>query len=339
MDESRFQQAMRFFVDDAKVLSYGLSKQDLHAQLRENFANQELLRIRDRGEEIQVFLGFFKEPSPSIAKLQELTVMTPEGVAVPLKFLGIWKQAEVLRKIEHQDLLRLFQIDVVYDADKTDSEAVSEEIEKQLAGVRENFPGYHISVKPSEEEQESKAWMMKLIVLCVGFIYLCLALSLGSLVHPVVVLFAIPFGFMGVVFAFYLHSQPIGMMAIIGILGLAGVVVNDSLVMTTTINRVRKTQTDSNMIASVVEGAGQRFRAVILTSLTTLGGVFPLAYGLAGRAGWIEPMVLAVGWGLLFATILNLFFLPCLLLFIDDVKRLGLWGLGKLRIKKASTYV
>jgi multidrug efflux pump subunit AcrB len=326
MDEARFQRAFAFEADESKVLAYELTKKRLQAQLRQHFARRELLRIRQRGEEIDVFLGFQQPEPPTMAALDALTVISGRGVAVPLKHLGRWRALEVLRRIEHQDLLRVFEVDVVYDAKKIKTKAVTAAIEKQLAPLRAAFPGYHISVKPSEHEAKQRQWMLQLVLVCVGAIYLCLALALGSLVQPIVVIFAIPFGFIGVVLAFYLHGMTLGIMAIIGILGLAGVVVNDSLVMTSTINHVFRADPAAGMRAAVLEGATRRLRAVVLTSLTTLGGVFPLAYGVAGRAGWLQPMVLAVGWGLLVATLLTLFFIPCLLLMIDDIGRLGRWG-------------
>jgi multidrug efflux pump subunit AcrB len=101
--------------------------------------------------------------------------------------------------------------------------------------------------------------------------------------------------------------------------------------MTSTINEAYESDPDAGFRAAVLSGAASRFRAVILTSLTTLGGVFPRAYGIAGDAGWLRPMVLAVGWGLLFATVLTLLFIPCLLMIVDDVRRVGRWVRGLFR--------
>ncbi|MFC1678858.1 efflux RND transporter permease subunit [Elusimicrobiota bacterium] len=324
MDDSRFQRAFSFDVDEVKALSYGLSKRQVRAQLREHFSRHELLRFRNEGEEVKVFLGFQGGGPPRKKMLDALTVMSPKGVPVPMKMLGRWENVEVLRRIEHRDMLRMFQVDVLYDKEKVTGEEVAKSIEKFLEPVRKKFPGYHISVKPSEAAAESKSFTIKLILLCVGLIYLCLALSLNSLLYPIVVVLAIPFGFMGVVFAFYLHGKMLGIMAVVGILGLAGVVVNDSLVMASTIKDIHRDKPGGSIRDAILEGATLRFRAVLLTSVTTLGGVFPLAYGLVGKAGWFQPMVLALGWGLFAATILTLFSLPCLLLILDDIGR-GFW--------------
>ena len=325
MDEARFQRALRFRPDEAAVLSYGLTTSQLSAQLREHFARQELTRVRFHGQEVEVFTGFADPADLQRATLEQLTVMGPRAVAIPLRFLGRWEESQVLRRIEHQDMLRAFQVDVLYDAEQIESEAVADGVEVSLEPVREEFPGYHISVSPGEKEQRMKAWAIQLGVTCVGLIFLCLALSLGSLVQPVVVLFAIPFGLTGAVLALWAHDMPLALMAVIGVVGLAGVVVNDSLVMTTTINDLRRQDPQRSAREAVLEGAQRRFQAVVLTSLTTLGGVLPLAYGFGGEAGWIQPMVFALGWGLLFATLLTLFFLPCLVLILDDLGRLARW--------------
>lgn len=323
MDASRFQRSLQFAIDDRAALAYGLDRARIAEQLREHVSRHDLLRIRQRGEELDVYLRFADEVQPDPAALSELTVLTDRGISVPLRLLGRWTEHQVVRRIRHQDLLRTFQIDVLYDHEQVEADAVVEGIEAALAPVREAYDGYHVSVEPSEDEEEARRWVVALLVAGIGLIYGCLALSLDSLLAPLVVLFAVPFGFIGVVFAFWLHGQDLGVMAVIGLLGLAGVVVNDALVMVSTVTDAVRTGGDAT--EAVLEGAARRFRAVVLTSLTTLAGVFPLAYGLAGSAGWLQPMVLAVGWGLLFATVLTLFFLPCLLMIGVDGGRAWRW--------------
>ncbi|MBT3223650.1 MAG: efflux RND transporter permease subunit, partial [Proteobacteria bacterium] len=331
MDESRFQRSLQFVPDEAAILAYELSTQQVAAELREHFSNREVARVRLQGKEVEVFTGFSNEPDPTPKELAKLSIISPRGVAVPLRFLGEWQQTDVLRRIEHKDTLRMFRVDVLYDHEEVTVEEVADGIEASLVPVREAFPSYYISVKPSEKEAETRAWAIQVGIICLGLIYLALALSLNSLVQPVVVIFSIPFGFVGVVLALFLHGMPLEMMSIIGLLGLAGVVVNDSLVMTSTINEVRQASPEGSAKEAVVQGASGRFQALILTSLTTLGGVLPLAYGLGGEAGWIQPMVFALGWGLLFATVLTLYVIPSLVYVIDDFRRGGRWGWGLIR--------
>ena len=323
MDETRFQKVFKFEPNARKVLSYNLSTSEISAQLREHFSKEELLRIRYNGDEIDVFVEVDKVPVHTMTQFLNINVMTPRGIAVPLKFLGKWRESKILRRIEHKDMMRLFRVDVVYNKEKTDAKKVTEDIEKSLEPVRKSYPGYHVSVKYGESESKAKKWGIKIAVVCVGLIYLCLTLALGSLLQPILVVLVIPLSFFGVILALFAHGMELNIMAAIGVIGLAGVVVNDALVMLTTINssiKATKENEVSNVKEGILTGAMSRFQAVILTSLTTLGGVFPLAYGLGGDAFWIQPMVFALGWGLLFATVINLFFLPCMLLIGNDIK-------------------
>ncbi len=331
MDDDRFQDSWSFVVNHRDVLSYGLSPEGIAAQLRQRVDGPELERIRLRGEELLVFTHYEGDLPLHKRELQRVTVMTPRGIAVPLSRLGRWEKLRTLRKIEHKNMLRVFKVDVVFDEQQASSDEVKDWIQASLEPLRERFPGYSITVHPDEGEAERKIWLIKLAVFTLGLIFLSLALSLNSLVEPLLVMVAVPFGFVGVILATWLHGMDLEVMGIIGVLGLTGVVVNDSLVVVDTIRRRREAEPDAPYRDLVLAGAKSRFQAVMLTSITTLGGVLPLAYGLGGDAGWIQPMVFALGWGLLFATLLTLFLLPSMLLIKDDLRRLGSWLWGRIR--------
>ncbi|MBI5509901.1 MAG: efflux RND transporter permease subunit [Deltaproteobacteria bacterium] len=316
MDESRLQRAFHFVPNETAVLTYGLTVEGIGAQIREHFSKQELVRLRTRGEELDVLIDFAGEDPTRAAQLAKMSVMSERGIAVPLSMLGSWSETEVLRRIEHQDRLRMFRIDVLFDQAQKSSDAVTAAVEKQLEPVRKAFPGYHISVKPDEERAKAATRTKTLLLLCLGLVYLVLTLTLSSLVRPLVVLFAGGFGFVGVVYAFFLHHETFGILAVIGMFGLLAVVVNDSLVMTTALGEALAKPKEQRLEA-VAKAAALRFQPFMITSLTTLAGILPLAYGLGGNAGWMQPMVLAMGWGLLFAAILTLFFMPCLVVTMD----------------------
>ncbi len=127
---------------------------------------------------------------------------------------------------------------------------------------------------------------------------------------------------MGVIIAFDLHSEHIGFFALIGTIGLAGVVVNDSLVLVSRLNTLKKEKPAANILAVVAEGTSDRLRAIILTSLTTVCGLLPLAYGIGGTDIWMAPMALALGYGIAFATPLTLVLIPCLYVIGNDIGRI-----------------
>jgi multidrug efflux pump subunit AcrB len=143
-------------------------------------------------------------------------------------------------------------------------------------------------------------------------VYCLLILLFNSWTQPLLVMLAIPFGITGIIIAFTLHGEPLSFMAVLGLIGLAGVVVNDSLVLVNHINELRRRNPDRNALEVVAEATSNRVRAIVMTTVSTVAGLVPLAYGLGGTDVFIAPMALALGYGLLFATPLTLVLVPCL---------------------------
>jgi multidrug efflux pump subunit AcrB len=172
------------------------------------------------------------------------------------------------------------------------------------------------------ETEESMAGLFRTLVIAVIAIYFLLVILFNSLTQPLLVMVAIPFGIIGVIIAFGFHGEPFSFMAIMGLIGLSGVVVNDSLVMVNHINDLRRQKHGENILRIVAEGTADRLRAIILTTLTTVVALLPLAYGIGGTAVFMAPMALALGWGLLLATPLTLVLVPCLYMVGHDVGRI-----------------
>jgi multidrug efflux pump subunit AcrB len=171
----------------------------------------------------------------------------------------------------------------------------------------------------AEETQKSMASLGRAFLLALVGIYFILILLFNKLTQPLMVMSAIPFGIAGVIFAFALHGQSLGFVAIMGIIGLGGVVVNDSLVLVNHINRLQDQMPGENIRKVVAKGSADRLRAVILTTLTTVGGVLPLAYGFGGTDPYMAPMCLALAYGLMFATPITLILLPSLYVIRHDI--------------------
>ena len=140
--------------------------------------------------------------------------------------------------------------------------------------------------------------------------------------YMILVATAIPFGLIGVIFAFTSHGEPFGFLAMMGVIGMVGIVINDSLILVNLVNQQRDQQTQQGYREVVLDATESRFRAIILTSITTVAGLIPMAYGLGGFDPYVAPMALAMGYGILFATPLTLLLLPCFLLATDDLRRL-----------------
>ena len=172
------------------------------------------------------------------------------------------------------------------------------------------------------ETEESMAGLYRTMIIAVVAIYFLLVLLFNSFTQPFMVMVAIPFGIIGVIIAFGLHGEPFSFVAIMGIVGLSGVVVNDSLVLVNHINRLRKNEDYSDMKKLVAKATEDRLRAIVMTTLSTVVALLPLAYGIGGTAIFMAPMALSLGWGLLFATPLTLVLVPCLYLIGNDINRI-----------------
>ena len=153
-------------------------------------------------------------------------------------------------------------------------------------------------------------------------IYLVVALLLNSFGQSFIVMSVIPFAIIGVVWAFYFHNMPLSFFSTMGTLGLIGVVVNGTIIMVTEVNKELADKHDSNLVQTIVSAAKNRLRPVLLTTLTTVAGLLPTAYGIGGKDGLIMPLTMAMAYGLLFATIITLILTPTLLVIGHDIAHL-----------------
>jgi multidrug efflux pump subunit AcrB len=204
------------------------------------------------------------------------------------------------------------------DTDKTTSIKVNRLLETKFRDISQRYLGYSVKYGGEQEESiKSLKSLVKAFFFAFLIIFLILASFFKSLIQPFVVMLAIPFGLIGVIFAFLIHGQPLSFMAIIGIVGLNGIVVNDSIVLVDFINKLRAS--GMNRRESIIKAGQMRIRPVILTTITTVGGLSTVAYGIGGRDPFLVPMALAICWGLLFATGLTLIIIPCIYSILDDM--------------------
>ena len=190
--------------------------------------------------------------------------------------------------------------------------------------ISKDYPG--ISVEFSGEVKETSGSIIGLVwgyLFAIIAIYVVLLLQFNKFVQPLMILGIIPFGIIGVILAFAVHKMPMSFVGGIGIIGLAGVVVNNGIIMMDLINRIIESgniKDKKDVFNAVVEGASERFRAIFLTTTTTIFGLLPTVYGIGGRADLIVPIVMALAYGLLFASLLTLILLPCLFMVSADLR-------------------
>ncbi len=298
-----FEKMARLDVDFTTVNSY----------LKSTFTGIDVTDIRygDTDVDFRVYLG---DPKQSEKTLDTLKISNRNGRQVPFKQFSSIQYIDGEPDFNHFDGQRSVLISGSIDDQVTTSRAVIKQALEQL-NAAVSYPDIRIlNEGGAKETQKSMKSLLKAFVIAVFVIFLLLVLLFNSYTQPLLVLSAIPFSAIGVIWAFFLHAQALSFFAMLGGLALIGVIVNDSLVMVSHLNYLKQKLPTVPVFEWVVRGAKERLRAVVLTTLTTLAGVIPLAYGIGGNDFILQPMALSLGYGLLFGTLMTLVLLPCLYL-------------------------
>ncbi len=253
-----------------------------------------------------------------ISIFDRILVGNDRGNLIPLSNVADIEKIPSVTTIKHLDGRRVVTVSCNLDTDKTTSLEVNRKLEREFRDIPDRYLGYSVKYGGEQEETiESLQSLVKAFAVAFLIVYLVLASFFKSLLQPFVVMLAIPFGMIGVILAFLAHGLPLSFMAVMGIVGLNGIVVNDSIVLVDFINKLRRSGMSRS--DSIVKAGQMRIRAVMLTTLTTVGGLSTVAYGIGGRDPFLVPMAIALCWGLIFATFLTLVVIPCFYSIIDDL--------------------
>jgi multidrug efflux pump subunit AcrB len=302
-------------IDDQKLAELGLSVMDVATTVRTAYEGNLAFSIRKDNEDVDHRIILAEKFRKNVDYLLELPIRNKMGKLVRLKqFASLQKSTSVL-EINRYDGQRTYSIYAELDPKELTSMDAKKKILRFFKQKLANkYP--EVEVLATGEAEETKKSMQSLsqsFLLAVLGIYFLLVLLFNSFSQPFFVLSAIPFGFVGIIWAFYFHGQNLSFPGMMGFIGLAGVVVNDSLIMVNYINKKSEKITEkAKYIASVVEGAGTRLRPILLTTITTVLGVIPTVYGWGGTDFILVPMTISLGYGLAFATVITLFLVPIL---------------------------
>ena len=300
----------------------GLTVADIAQNLRIAYDGEVVTSVRYGEEDVDFRVILEEKARKQLDGLSELLIPNRQGELVKLKAVIGFKTGPGPSEYRHFDGERTATItaDVIQEITTplmaTNKVLAHFNLDKDWPGMRFVIGGQ------SQETEESMASLYTTLAIAILGIYFLLILLFNSITQPILVMLAIPFGIIGVIIAFALHGEPISFVAMLGMIGLVGVVVNDSLVMVNYLNNVRKQSPGGNIVALIAEGSADRLRAVLMTTLTTVVGLVPLAYGLGGTDAFMAPMALALGYGLLFATVVTLALVPCLYMIFDDIGRI-----------------
>ena len=307
----------------------GLTLVDLGRQVRQAFYGEEAQRIQRGKDELKVMVRYPEEQRRSVADLENMRIRTPAGDEVPFSSVAQVTFGESYSSIRRQNRQRTVTVSANIDPERVEPQEVIRSIrETFIPALLARHPGVSFDLEGASEEERNFVRNLSIASLAALFlIYALIAIPLHSYSQPLIIMSVIPFGFIGAVLGHIVMGKAISMFSMFGLIALAGVVVNDSLIMVDFINRAR--QRGSDLRTAVIDSGTQRFRAIILTSFTTAAGLLPIMTETSMQAQFVIPMAISLGFGILFATVITLFLVPSLyLLQIDGMARARyLWDL------------
>jgi multidrug efflux pump subunit AcrB len=312
----------------------GLDLASISSQIGSSFYGGEAQRVIRDGEEVRVMVRYPKLTRERFAELKYAVLTTPAGQEVLLGDVVLLNEKPGISYIRREGGYRSVYVWGAIDEETVEPNEVVETIEeKLLPAMKLAFPNVKTELGGDIEEQQAQQnEQMMFFIGGVIIMFILLAIPLKSYAQPLIILSVIPFSLTGAIWGHFFFGLDMSMMSTFGLIAAAGVVVNDSLVMTDFVNQARKE--GLRIKDAVIQAGCARFRAITLTSITTFAGVLPIMFETSLQARFVIPMAVALGFAVLYATIVTLLLVPCMYLMFDDIRRMFRWIFGGFANKK-----
>ena len=308
---------IRINVDETRAAIYGLDTTTIARAIRAAVEGLTVSQTRIGTEEADIIVKYELPSGNLMSLLESYQIPTNQGGWVPLSNVVTMTTEPSMLSISRYDLERSVRITAEINEQATTATEVNSLISSYMDEKLSDYPGYtYVFGGEEEQTRESLDSILRAAVIAILLIYIILASMLRSYTQPFIIMSVLPFALIGVMIGILLRGEPLTLPALIGVVALLGIVVNDSLVLMTFINARFKRM---NRVLAVALSAKHRFRPIVLTTVTTFGGLASLMIKFRGEAAFLAPMAIALGFGLVFATFITLILIPCLYLMLDDL--------------------
>lgn len=299
----------------------GLTAEDVGQQVRDAFFGALAMRQLRGTNEIEVRVKLPRVEREDLQNFEELVIFTPDGTEVPLLDVAEVERTEAFTSINRRNGRRVINVNMNVEPKREVGRVLEAINTKELPELRALYPGLTWTFEGSQAEmRESTSALWSGFSVAMAVMYCLLAIAFGSYLQPLIVMIAIPFGIVGAVLGHMLLGYDLSLVSVMGLIALSGVVVNDSLIMVDYANRRRG---ELSAFDAIRQAGLRRFRPILLTTLTTFGGLTPIIFETSRQAYTLIPMAISLGFGIIFATAIILLLVPCLYLVLEDVKRKG----------------
>lgn len=306
-----------------EATTLGLSVQDLARQINAGFYGTEAFRLQRGAHDVRVKVRYTALERTQFSSFETMRIRTTDGREVPLLSVADIKFTPGYSTITRTDGLRRIKVTAEVNNHIANSGEIFGDLAKTtFREIKSKYPGIHLSMQGSKKNtRESFGSLMVGFPIAMVGIFVIIATVFRSYVQPFIILFTIPFGIIGAIVGHLLMGYDLSMMSIFGMVALSGVVINDAIVL---IERVNGNLADGMLLYdAIIQGGARRFRAIFLTSISTVGGLIPLIMETDLQAKFLIPMALSVAGGVVFATVLTLILIPSLLVIFNDFRRIS----------------
>jgi len=296
----------------------GLTMASLGRQVRQAFYGEEAQRIQRGKDELKVMVRYPIEERRSIADLENMRIRTPDGDEVPFGDVAEVSFGKGYSRIARINRQRTVTVGADIDPELVEPrQIIATMSETFIPELLSRYPGVEYGLEgASQDEQELQRKMLVALIAAIFLIYALIAIPLHSYSQPLIIMSVIPFGAIGAILGHIIMGHAVSMFSLFGLFALAGVVVNDSLILVDFINKERLQGV--SLRAAVIESGTARFRAIVLTSFTTAAGLTPIIFETDPQAQAVIPTAISIGYGIVFATVITLFLVPALYMLQED---------------------
>ncbi len=305
-----------------EAYAMGFNAKSVAKEVRNALHGALAQRVLVDGSEYKVIVRLPKEERSRLTTLYDLKLLTKEKKEVSLKDIADFTYRYTNTQIIRVDGKRVVTVEAQIRPRSRSIEIINDLKSDLLPRLKERYKGLEYSFEGAQSEiRESFSTLKRSFIFALFAIFVLLAIAFGNYLHPIVVMTSIPFGIIGAIFGHLLMGYNLSIVSLLGIVALCGIVVNDALILIDTANKKRKRFPKMALERVIKDAATERFRPILLTTVTTFGGLVPMIFETSKQAKFLIPMAISLGFGILFATFVTLFIVPMLYMSVESIKK------------------